>query len=385
MGESEKIYDNLSDQAVINFLLISVAGMGLVIGMSFPLVTLNLERMEFGSTLIGLNSAAGSFGILCVGMFTGHLLVRHGALPMMIAACLLTVATLLMMPMTESVAGWFVLRFLEALGLGFLWLITEAWLNALAGDEKRGRVMGLYGMAFSGGFASGPLLVSVIGSQGMLPFAITAAIAAIASLPMILLAGTHKAVEEEEAKGHLKIFRLGLFVFFVAFAAGGFESAVFALIPVYTLSEGLSESLTLYALSALSAGGIVMQYPMGRLADTFGRYALMVAITIGTLLSVLAIPYAIHTLLPLLGVFFIFGGSIFGLYTLGLILMGDRFGVESLVVANAVFIIAYEAGGIAAPSVAGVAMDIWPQSGFIGTLVVFAVLLAGVTIIRRNR
>ncbi|MBL6932880.1 MAG: MFS transporter [Rhodospirillales bacterium] len=384
MSGGEKITGGLSDQRVINFLLFAVAGMGMVIGMTFPLVTLSLERMNFGAVLIGLNSATGSLGILLVGLFTGHFLNKHGAFSMMIAACLLSIVSLMLMPLTGFAAGWFILRFLIALGLGFLWLISEAWLNVLAGNEKRGQIMGLYGMAFSGGFASGPLLVSIIGSEGWEPFAITAAILLFSVMPMIFLAGTRDTVEEEETGGHFRILGIGAFIFLVAFAAGMYETTAYALLPVYTLREGLGESWSLYALSALSAGGIVMQYPMGRLADSMGRYALMVAIALGILLTVIAIPYSIHSYPLLLVVLFLFGGSIFGLYTLGLIMLGDKFGAGSLVVANSVFIILYEAGGVFGPTLAGAAMDVWPHSGFIGFLVVSAIAFAGLTVMRRK-
>jgi MFS family permease len=384
MSVGEKIVGGMSNEGMINILLIGVAGMGLVIGLSFPLVTLSLERLNFDSGLIGLNTATGSIGILVVGVYTGRLLAKHSAFAMILGAYGVAIATLLLMPLTESVSGWFALRFFEALGLGFLWLVSETWVNELASPEKRGRVMGMYGMAFSIGFATGPLLVTLIGSEGMQPFVITAAILVVSSPPMIMLAGKRKAIDEHETRGHIKVLRLGLFLFMIAFAAGFFESIVFALMLIYTHAEGLGDSSSLYALSALSAGGIAMQYPMGRFADIFGRYALMVVIAVGILLSVIAIPYVLDSFILLLVVLFIFGGSIFGLYILGLILLGDEFGSSSLVVANAVFIIMYDIGGIIGPPITGMAMDIWPQSGFIGTLVVSAILFCVVTFMRRK-
>ncbi len=384
MGDNEKILGGLSDQWVINILLLSVTGVGLVIGMTFPLVTLSLVRLNFGDLLIGLNSATSSLGILCIALLTGRLLARHGAFAMMSVACGLSIICLLFMPWTGSIAGWFALRFVLALGIGFLWLFSEAWLNDLANDDNRGHVMGLYGAAFTGGFAFGPLLISMIGSQGWQPFAVAAAIMAVSSLPLLLLAATRKGFEEEDTTGHLKILRMGFFVFLFAFAAGLFETTTFTFLPVYTLDEGLKEGWMLYALSALSAGGIVLQYPMGRLADIWGRYALMVVTALGILLTTAAIPFVINSLVWLLVVLFLFGGSIFGLYTLGLILLGDKFGTQNLVVANAVFIILYEAGGTTGPTLSGMAMETWPETGFIGTLLVFAALFAGLTVVKRN-
>lgn len=374
-----------SNNLAIATLLAAVAGMASAIGMTFPLVTLSLERAGVEASVIGLNSATGSLGILCVGLFSGRLLAMHGAFRVLIVACVVSICSLFLMPWVEQIFGWFVLRFFAALGLGFLWLISEAWLNNLADDDKRGQVMGLYGMAFTGGFALGPLLVSLIGSDGWQPFAVTASIMAASSLPLLLLARFRGPFEQENTGNHLSILILGGGVFIFSFASGLFETTTYALMPVYTLAEGLNEDWTLYALSALSAGGIVLQFPMGKLADVWGRYALMVVVALGILVTVATIPFVVDQLALLLGVLFFFGGSIFGLYTLGLILMGDKFGTENLVTANAVFIIMYEAGGVAGPVLSGAAIDLWPEHGFIGFFLACAVLFALLTVFRRGR
>lgn len=374
----------VSDKMAINILLMAVAGMGLVIGMTFPLFTLTLQRLDFSATMIGLNSATGSLGILVVGLLTGRMMARHGAFLMISTSCLLSILSLVAMPLIDFTAGWFIVRFLLALGAGFLWLISETWINSLATRDTRGHVMGLYGAAFSFGFAVGPLLVSLLGSTGWLPYIVTATIMTLSSMPMVLLAGSHKGMEKRKAS-YGDIFQSGAFIFIIAFAAGLFETTAYALMPVYTLGEGLGEKGSLYALSAFSAGGIVLQYPMGKVADILGRFALMVMVAVGVLGCVIIIPFVIDSLPLLLTNLFFLGGSVFGLYTLGLILLGDRFGTESLVAANAVFIILFEAGGVTGPALAGITMEAWPANGFIGFLLVASIVLAVVTIIGRNR
>jgi MFS family permease len=170
------------------------------------------------------------------------------------------------------------------------------------------------------------------------------------------------------------------FIFFIAFAAGIFETTTYALLPIYTLGEGLGEKGSMYALSAFCAGGIAFQYPMGRLADAAGRNALLMIIAISTLVLVAAIPFVVGSSVGLFVVLFLLGGSIFGLYTLALILLGDSFETENLIAANAIFIIAYETGAVIGPAFSGSAIDIWPDSGFVCFLLISAVLLAGAAI-----
>jgi MFS family permease len=379
MSENKRPVRTLSSKTAISIFLIAVLGVGVVIGMTFPLVTLSLERMGLGATLIGLNSATASLGILVVGLVSARLLARYSTSLVIIASCILSVASLVLLPIVGTVTGWFILRFLMTLGLGFLWLICETWLNAVAVPANRGKIMGLYGAAFSGGFALGPLLISVTGSQGWFPFALAGGILAASSMPMLLL-GDYQDEKEEKPKGHLQIFRLHPFIFLVAFAAGLFETTAYALLPIYTLGEGLGENGSMYALSAFSAGGIAFQYPMGKLADAAGRNALLILTALSILVGVVVLPYVVTSPVGLLVVLFLLGGSIFGLYTLGLILLGDGFSIKNLIAANAVFIIAYEAGAVVGPALSGSAMDVWPDRGFVGFLLICAVLFAGMAV-----
>jgi len=379
MSENKRPARTLSSKTAISIFLIAVLGVGVVIGMSFPLVTLSLERMGLGPTLIGLNSATASLGILVVGLVSARLLARYGTSFVIIVSCLLSVTSMILLPIVGTVAGWFILRFIMTLGLGFLWLICETWLNAVAVPENRGKIMGLYGTAFACGFALGPLVISLTGSQGWFPFALAGGIMAVSSLPMLLL-GDYQDEKEEKPAGHLQIFRLHPFIFFVAFAAGLFETTAYALLPIYTLGEGLGENGSMYALSAFSAGGIAFQYPMGKIADIAGRNALLIITALSTVVGVAAIPFVVSSSVGLFVVLFLLGGSIFGFYTLGLIMLGDGFGARNLIAANAIFIITYESGAVVGPAFSGTAMDIWPDNGFVGFLLISAVLFAGLAV-----
>ncbi|HER27366.1 MAG TPA: MFS transporter, partial [Rhodospirillales bacterium] len=159
----------------------------------------------------------------------------------------------------------------------------------------------------------------------------------------------------------------------------------YALLPIYTLGEGLSENASLYALSAFSAGGIAMQYPLGRYADRAGRQALMVLSATGVLIGIIALPFVVGNIAWLMALLFIWGGMVFGVYTAGLIMLGDEYPSESLVAVNAMFIIFYEAGALVGPALSGAAMDKSPRHGFVSFLTVVAIMLLAITVYRRFR
>jgi hypothetical protein len=75
------------------------------------------------------------------------------------------------------------------------------------------------------------------------------------------------------------------------------------------------------------------------------------------------------------------GGSVSGLYTVGLSHLGSRLTGADLAAANAAFIFSYAVGTVAGPQAIGAAMDIsgnngfaWAIAGFFGLYVILSVV-----------
>jgi MFS family permease len=60
---------------------------------------------------------------------------------------------------------------------------------------------------------------------------------------------------------------------------------------------------------------------------------------------------------------FFWGGVSWGIYTLGLAVMAERFTPANMAGANAAFVMMYEFGSISGPVTAGFAMDMWQRVG----------------------
>ena len=168
--------------------------------------------------------------------------------------------------------------------------------------------------------------------------------------------------------------------FGAAFLSGVTETAIFSLLPLYGLRQGLAEPMATAMLTAVGAGGVLLQLPLGWLADRWGRMrVLAAAVAAGALGALLLAPACAQplTLWPLL---FLWGGAVSGFYTLALAAIGDRFSsagtVGSLAAANVVCVMAYNLGMLIGPAAGGAAFDLWPPHGLPATLVaLFAAFL----------
>ena len=117
----------------------------------------------------------------------------------------------------------------------------------------------------------------------------------------------------------------------VLFAA--FEAMILTLLPVYGLRQGFPQAVALAMVSTVVVGDALLQLPIGWLADRVSRSGLFGGCGLVLLLSSLAILLLQTPLIwPLL---VLFGASAGGLFTLALILIGERYRDDALVRANA--------------------------------------------------
>jgi MFS family permease len=271
---------------------------------------------------------------------------------------------------------WFALHFFNSAGWTMVFIISEAWIVALAPPARRGLTAGFYGAAVSVGFTVGPLLAAAFGIGGFLPFA-----AALLFLGFAMFAGhtAGRAAPPVSAPAGIRphglwaVIKSAPLIFFAAFVAGAVEVGIFQLLPVYGRKLGLSAAGAALLLAAAGAGSAALQIPAGLFADRFGgRAALFVAALI-TLIGAFALPFVARV--PLIGfvIVFFWGGAIFAVYTVALSLLGGAFSGEKLISATGGFSFSYGAATLIAAALAGFMMErLFAPHGYVIALALFA-------------
>src|SRR5262249_34371386 len=143
----------------------------------------------------------------------------------------------------------------------------------------------------------------------------------------------------------------------------------------YGLRHGLDQSEVLTAVSVFVGGNVVLQIPIGWIADHVSRRGMLLACVLATIAGAALMPVAVGAGHWLYLVVFFLGGSTFAIYTLGLGLLGDGFPAAQLTVANVAFVMAYQVGGAGGPILAGTAMDALGPEGLPGVVAASAVVL----------
>ena len=360
-------------------ILTSILAAGMTIGITAPLLSLLIERDQGSAALAGLNSSIGVLAVVFISPFVPRLVRRFGALRVIYAGIALIAAAVLIIPATGGLSLWFVFRFLIGVGMGLIWVVSETWLNMVAGDAHRGLVAGLYSTILGVGFAAGPMVIAAVGIAGYLPFVVSAGLILLSALPLI--AARRLAPRRIGAGGHTAwkaLFQAPL-IMAAVFVCGFIDMSILSLLPVYGLREGLSRETSLLMLTVLISGTTIMQLPTGWAADRLGRLRLLVVCVLVGGCCALLLPATLDTPALMWPVLFLWGGTTVSLYSLGLALLGERFRADALPAANAMMVIAYCLGGVAGPPLTGAAMEaVGPQAMPQAQALLCAVFVAGI-------
>ena len=336
----------------------SVTAVGVAIGLGLPLLSMILEKRGVPSTLIGLNSAMAGIAAMAAAPVTTKLAHRFDVPKTMIAAVLLAALSAPGFYFATNFWLWFPLRIIFHGATTTLFILSEFWINASAPPKKRGLALGVYATVLSVGFALGTLIFARIGSDGLLPFLLGAVALLIAAIPVYIARAECPVIDEKPQLHFMRYILLVPTATAAVFVFGAVEAGGLSLFPIYATRSGFSEAQAALLLTIMGLGNMLFQIPLGLISDRLkDRRILLFIMAFCGLVGASTLPFLSNSWELLAVVLLFWGGSVAGLYTVGLSHLGSRLTGADLVAANAAFIFCYAVGTVAGPQVIGAAMD----------------------------
>jgi MFS family permease len=370
----------------------SITLVGIVYGLSTPLLSVILEKRGFSASMIGLNTAVAGVAAIAVAPIATPIAARLGVATTMILMVALAAISFVGFYFADAFWLWFPLRAVLNASITVLFILSEYWISTASPNNRRGLVLGLYATVLSLGFAFGPWLFSQIGSDGFLPFAVTCGIAALAAIPLLIAMRESPSLNNEggsEGRSFLGYVWLVPTATAAVLVFGAAETGAFALFPIYGGRLGYSEADAAMLLSMIGLGNVVLQIPLGLISDRVrDRRILLLICALAGMAGTLLLPFVASYWSLAAVLLFIWGGFIAALYTIGLAHLGSQLSGRDLASANAAFVFCYGIGMTLGPQAIGIGMDAAGPSGFSGSLAIFFALyalLVGVRLVRRPR
>ena len=346
----------------------AISVFGLAISMSYPLIGLLLERMGASGAAIGLNTTAAAVMMVVSAPILPRIMAAVGIGPLLIGAGLALAAIMLAYPIMPDFWWWTFLRLIYGFAATAVFFGSEYWIVAASPAGMRGRIVAAYTMSLSVTFMACPLIIGAVGVEGLLPFALGAAILLAGLVPIVW--GLRAAPPRpREAPPHplstVRFFVTDPGILWGVVLYGLIEYGAVALLPVWAVRSGHTEGEAAIVMASFAAGSVLFQPAVGWAADRCDRRLLLLVAAVVSLLAPLAMAALSANLAGVILCGLAWGGMAVALYGVALTELGARYTGQKLSEGNAAVVLAYGLGALGAPIGLGLAMDLVPPDGML--------------------
>ncbi|MBF0471974.1 MAG: MFS transporter [Gammaproteobacteria bacterium] len=350
-------------------------------------VTLLLNGMGLLGTLVGLRAAIEGFSVTLVGMvmsayffgfivgswFCPAVIYSVGHIRAFAAFATVASAVAIAYPLVVNPYVWIILRVLTGLTIAGIYMIIESWLNVIAPNEIRGRLFALYTAITLFALGTGQYLLLLGEVAHFNLFALISILISLSLLPIVM---TRINQPDSVPSPHLGLRRLaaisplGLWTTFTAGITGG---AFWGMGPLFGESVRSSSNEVGVLMSVVIFGGALLQWPIGRISDHIDRrWVMLLVALLGALFAYIAYASLLLSDTLFYLTMFLFGGTSFTIYALGVAHVNDLLQVDEMLEATRALLLVYGIGATIGPLLASAVMQ---QFGAIHLLGFFSAAL----------
>lgn len=327
----------------------------LAIAVLNTLVPLWLAHENLPTWQVGMVSSSFFTGNLLGTLMTGSLIKRFGFNRSYYLASLIFAAGCAGLGLMVGFWSWMAWRFIAGVGCAMIWVVVESALMCSGTSRNRGRLLAAYMMVYYVGTVLGQLMVSKLPTDLMsvLPWVTGMVLAAI--LPLLFTRIVNQSSEHQEATHiwpmlRLRHARLGVNGCIIS---GIVLGSLYGLMPLYLNHQGVSDSGIGFWMAVMVSAGIVGQWPVGRLADRFGRLLVLRVQVFVVIMGCLAM-LSNAAMAPAL---FILGAAGFTLYPVAMAWACEKVEHHQLVAMNQALLLSYTIGSLLGPTFTAMLMQ----------------------------
>ena len=356
----------------VMLLLCGLMLLTLAIAVLNTLVPLWLAHGNLPTWQVGMVGSAYFTGNLLGTLITGWLIKRYGFNRSYYLASLIFATGCVGLGLMTGFWSWMMWRFIAGIGCAMIWVVVESALMCSGTSRNRGRLLAAYMMVYYVGTVLGQLLISKMPTDlaSVLPWVTALILTAI--LPLLFTRIVNDRSENQEATSvwpmlRLRHARLGVNGCIIS---GIVLGSLYGLMPLYLNHQGVSDAGIGFWMAVMVSAGIVGQWPVGRLADRFGRLLVLRVQVFVVILGCMAM--LTHAAMgPTL---FVLGAAGFTLYPVAMAWACEKVEHHQLVAMNQALLLSYTVGSLLGPTFTSMLMQSYSDS-------LLFVMIAGVAFV----
>ena len=342
----------------------------LTAGVYSTLVGIRAELKNLPTLISGGITTAYYAGFLLGSWYTLRALKQVGHIRVYAALASLLSASVLITGAYDSPIVWIVMRSSTGFCFAGLYVVAESWLNGLASNTFRGRLLAMYNVVTIGAYGAGQLLVFNFDARTLTGFAFAAVISSLAVIPVAM--SEQAATPTVENNTHITMRELAKIVptgagtiLLVGLAHGG----MLGMAVIYATREGLSVGRVGILIAAINLGGMALTWPISSASDDIDRRIIGVLSTLAVIILGLVMLTQTPSSWVTTALLFAIGGFSFPLYAVGGAYTNDWVSQEQMGAAASQLVTLYGFGAMIGPLVAAPFLDIIGTQGFAWSII----------------
>ena len=251
-------------------------------GMFGTLIGLRTQIEHFSTATAGLIVAAYFVGLLAGGIQAVRVVAAVGHIRAFAAfASIMSVCALGIILAIDHFV-WAAMRFIGGFCMAGMIVATESWLNERCTNQTRGQVMAFYMITNYLAAGCGQFILPLGDPADFELFCVASIIYSLALVPVLLTRASAPRPSPPERASMPELWRVSPLGLIGATAAGVVNTNFQGLAPVFAHGAGFSLTQTSTFMAAGIVGGLLLQWPMGRLSDRIDRRTVLAGMALGT-------------------------------------------------------------------------------------------------------
>ena len=357
---------------------LALATWGLFAGLAFlmlagglfaTLIGVRAERTGVATAVSSSIAAAYYVGFLVGSWLTLKALGKVGHIRVYAALSSVLAAAVAAVGITDSSVAWILLRLVTGVCTAGVYVVAESWLNDLATNENRGRLLAVYSVLTMLFYGLGQFALALFDTRLIVGFAVAAIVTSMAVAPVSLSESAVAPTVEDRVDVSLrqlaKIVPTGIVSCLLIGVAHG---AIAGMSAVYATRVGMSAAMIGLFVALPSLGGVVLSWPVSAASDDIDRRAVGVAAAGGATAVSLLLLLGPPTHPIALALIALLGGLSYPLYSIAAAYTNDWVEPEHVNAAASQLVRLYGIGAVIGPFVAAGAMIAFEPVGFLWSL-----------------
>ncbi|WP_349358207.1 MFS transporter [Stappia sp.] len=332
-------------------------------GLAMTVVAVRGREVGLSDTVIGLFGSAYYAGFIVAVLLAPLLIRRVGHIRVFAALASMSAMSVLLLLVSEPWVSWAVLRFASGAAFCGTAMVLESWLNTLASNSERGRILSVYRIVDLGAVTGFQFLLPAFGAGGMEILVVIGLLFCAALIPVSLSRENNPPKQSPGRINYLALWRISPVAAVGVLTIGLTNGAFRTVGPVYAQAVGLDAEGLALLISLWVLAGALFQYPLGWASDRTDRRFVLIVATVGAgtaclFLSGATLPAAIYV------GGFLFGGFALPLYSLSAAHANDHARAGQYVELAAGLTLFFALGAMTGPLLASLVMDRFGPGAF---------------------